>query len=67
MKIGDFGKADDSKKSWPVGPGRSGREDIYWRKVDEAKGLIDNGKEELPGKRGVRDARSDGVRSAGGK
>ena len=54
MKIGDFGKADDSKKSWPVGPGRSGRGDPYWRKVDEAKGLIDNGREELPTKRGKK-------------
>ena len=53
MKIGDFGKADDSAKSWSVGPGRSGRGDKYWRKVDEAKGMIDNGREE-PVKKGKK-------------
>lgn len=54
MKIGDFGKADDSKKSWPAKEGRSGLQDPYWKKVNEAKGMIDNGREELPGKRGKK-------------
>jgi hypothetical protein len=46
MKIGDFGKIDDSKKSWPVKNGLSGLADPHWQKVNDAKGLFDNGKEE---------------------
>jgi hypothetical protein len=54
MKIGDFGKIDDSKKSWPVGPGCSGLQDPHWKRVNDAKGLFDNGKEETPTKRGKK-------------
>jgi hypothetical protein len=54
MKIGDFGKVDDSKKSWPVGPGLSGVDDPHWDRIKKAKGEIDNGKEVIPGKRGKK-------------
>jgi hypothetical protein len=47
MKIGDFGKIDDSKKSWPVKNGLNGLHDPHWERIRRAKGLFDNGKEEI--------------------
>ena len=47
MKIGDFGRPDDSKKSWPVKQGLNGLLDPHWERIRKAKGEIDNGKEEI--------------------
>jgi len=46
MEIGDFGKADDSKKSWPVKNGLNGLHGPHWERIRRAKGEIDNGKGE---------------------
>ena len=47
-----FGKANDSEKSWPVREGRTGLKDPYWKRISDAKEMIDNGHEEVPTKRG---------------
>ena len=47
-------KPNDTKKSWPVKQGLNGLNDPHWKRVNDAKGLFDNGKEELPAKRGKK-------------